>query len=198
MVNLAIGQSVNEVEDKTRVRVLDPFCGTGVMLQEALLMGYSVLGTDIDPRMVEYSRKNAQWLFGQYPKLEGQVDIELGDATTYQWPGFSAIASEVFLGRPLNSLPPLESLKPIISDTDLIIRKFLKNLSPQIKSGRTICLAVPAWRKPGGGLIDLPLLDKLTDMGYNYWDLKHGRRSDLVYYRENQVVARRLLRLIKA
>jgi len=35
-------------------------------------------------------------------------------------------------------------------------------------------------------------------MGYNYWDLKHVRREDLVYYREDQVVARRLLRLKKA
>ena len=42
--------------------VLDPFCGTGVVLQEALLMGYHAYGTDINERMVEYSRKNLDWL----------------------------------------------------------------------------------------------------------------------------------------
>ena len=43
-------------------RILDPFCGTGVVLQEALLMGYQVYGTDINERMVEYSKKNLVWL----------------------------------------------------------------------------------------------------------------------------------------
>ena len=49
--------------------VLDPFCGTGVVLQEALLMGYRAYGTDINERMVEYSKKNIEWLekFGKSP-----------------------------------------------------------------------------------------------------------------------------------
>ncbi len=43
-------------------RLLDPFCGTGVVLQEALLMGYRAYGTDLDPRMVDYTKKNLDWL----------------------------------------------------------------------------------------------------------------------------------------
>ena len=42
--------------------VLDPFCGTGVVLQEAILMGYHAYGTDISERMVEYSKRNLKWL----------------------------------------------------------------------------------------------------------------------------------------
>ncbi len=42
--------------------LLDPFCGTGVLLQEALLMGFQVYGTDIDERMVKYSERNLKWL----------------------------------------------------------------------------------------------------------------------------------------
>jgi tRNA (guanine10-N2)-dimethyltransferase len=198
MVNLSAGPLRSSAPELSRIRVLDPFCGTGVILQEALLMGYSVMGTDIDERMVDFSKKNIRWLFEKYTSLEGGVDIEPADATDYRWPGFSAIASEVFLGRPLAALPPEDKLKQIISDADTVIKKFLRNLAPQLKEGRAICLAVPAWRKPGGGLIDLPVLAKLTEMGYNYLDLKHVRARDLVYFREDQVVARRLLRLKKA
>ncbi len=43
-------------------RVLDPFCGTGVVLQEAILMNYRAYGTDLDPRMVDFSRRNLTWL----------------------------------------------------------------------------------------------------------------------------------------
>ena len=42
--------------------ILDPFCGTGVVLQEAILMGYRAYGTDLSERMVEYSNKNLLWL----------------------------------------------------------------------------------------------------------------------------------------
>jgi tRNA G10 N-methylase Trm11 len=197
ILNLAVGQLGDQTDDKTKIRLLDPFCGTGVILQEALLAGYSVLGTDIEPRMVEYSQKNLKWLFDQQPSLAGQVAIELADATSYQWPGFSTVASELYLGRPLNSLPPPDKLKEITSDVNLITKKFLKNLAPQLKPGRTICLAVPAWRRPDEQLIHLPVIDQLTDMGYNYSDFKHVRREELVYFRDNQVVARQLLRLEK-
>jgi tRNA (guanine10-N2)-dimethyltransferase len=42
--------------------VYDPFCGTGVVLQEALLMGRLAVGSDLSPEMVEASRRNLDWL----------------------------------------------------------------------------------------------------------------------------------------
>lgn len=49
----------------TNSTILDPFCGTGVVLQEALLMGYRAYGTDISDRMVNYSIKNLRWIVSQ-------------------------------------------------------------------------------------------------------------------------------------
>ncbi len=208
IINLAAGRPEARMESEweeswdkddglRRFLVLDPFCGTGVILQEALLMGYSVYGSDIDPRMVEYTKKNLQWLIDKKPSIEGKVTVGAADATSYRWPGFSVVASEVFLGRPLNSLPPPDALKQIVSDVNLITKKFLKNLAPQLRSGRNVCLAVPVWRQPNGELINLPVIDQLTDMGYTYLELKHVRREELIYFREDQVVARHLLRLTK-
>jgi len=39
----------------TGLTLLDPFCGTGVTLMEAGLMGFTPYGTDISKRMVKYS-----------------------------------------------------------------------------------------------------------------------------------------------
>lgn len=205
IINLAAGRPEtrmdkqwNSADGLGRFVVLDPFCGTGVILQEALLMGYSVHGTDIDLKMVEYTKKNLTWLIAQQPAIEGKVIVEQADATKYRWPSFSAVASEVYLGRPLISLPPPDKLRQIISDVNVITKKFLRNLSAQLKPGTSICLAVPAWRDKHGKFIVLPLIDHLTDMGYNNLDLKHVQTENLIYYRENQVVARQLLRLKKA
>ena len=41
--------------------VLDPFCGTGGILIEAGIMGASVVGVDIDERMVEGTIKNLKY-----------------------------------------------------------------------------------------------------------------------------------------
>lgn len=194
IINLATPLS----DPRKKMRILDPFCGSGVILQEAMLMGYSVIGSDIDPRMAEYSKKNIQWLVKKYPQIESSAVIEIGDATSYQWAGFSAIASEAYLGRPLGKLPQNDAMKQIVSDTNTIIKKFLNNLNPQLKKGQIICIAIPAWQRPDGTFMHLPVLDKLTDMGYNYLDLKHVRRNDLLYFRADQIVARQLVRLEKA
>ncbi|MBT7736142.1 hypothetical protein HN709_00470, partial [Candidatus Peregrinibacteria bacterium] len=42
--------------------IYDPFCGTGTVPMEALLMKKDAIGSDIDERLVDYSEKNLQWL----------------------------------------------------------------------------------------------------------------------------------------
>ena len=44
--------------------IYDPFCGTGVVLQEGLLAGRNVMGSDLDTGMVDASRANLKWLAG--------------------------------------------------------------------------------------------------------------------------------------
>ncbi len=178
------------------LRVLDPFCGTGVILQEALLMGYHVIGTDIEPRMVDYAKANIKWLVEKYPAIEGQVVIEAADATSYQWPRHSVVASELYLGRPLSALPQPEKLREIIGDVNTITKKFLTNLASQLKAGQSVALAVPAW-KTKNGFEHLPVIDQLTDMGYNRRSFVHVKNDELIYFREGQIVARELLALVK-
>lgn len=200
IINLAMpGSEIKKkIADLTMYRLLDPFCGSGVVLQEALLMGYSVYGSDIDERMVDYSTKNVQWLVKNHPRIEGQVVIERADATKDRLPGYSSIASELYLGKPLKSLPPSPDLKQVISGANDVVENFLRNLSSQQKNDkhkrrRKISLAVPAWRQPNGEFIHLPVIAKLTDMGYNIKQFKHVKSDDLLYYREDQIVARQLI-----
>jgi tRNA G10 N-methylase Trm11 len=80
-------------------------------LQEALLMGYKVVGTDLEPRMIEYTMKNLDWLKAKYNLENAQYNLEQGDATSYGWPlDISAVVSEVYLGRPLAKIPASEEL----------------------------------------------------------------------------------------
>lgn len=173
-------------------KILDPFCGTGVLLQEALLMNLLVYGTDIEPRMIEYSTKNLECLIGA-----AKQQLEVGDATTHAWTEpVDAVAAETFLGKPLTSIPPRHILDQIRSECEDIHEKFLRNIGSQIKAGTRLCLAVPAWRIKSS-FLHLKTLDHLQELGYTRLSFVHAKNEDLIYHREGQVVARELVVLMK-
>ena len=169
--------------------VLDPFCGTGVVLQEAMLMGYRAYGTDISERMVEYSERNLKH-FG----FEDYM-LEVGDATSHQWKGMvAAVACEGYLGRPMSTIPVEIKLKTEMQECRTIIMGFLKNLSAQVASGTPVVLAAPAWLREDGKYLRLNILDEIEEMGYN---VNNRSREGLLYAREGQIVARDILILRK-
>jgi tRNA G10 N-methylase Trm11 len=187
---------INLAKPRSGGTLLDPFCGSGVILQEGLLMGYHVIGGDIDKRMVEYSKTNLNWLRQGHEFNDDMFQVIVADAKSHEWLGkIDAVVSETYLGKPLKTLPPRPQLNFIANEVNNILKQFLLNMALQLPIGTALCLGVPAWRKPGGGLIRLPLLDQLTDMGYTYLDLEHAEHEELVYYRDDQIVARQLLLL---
>lgn len=195
IINLAIG---NKNPNKEQIHLLDPFCGTGVILQEALLIGCLVIGSDIDQRMIDYSKANINWLHKRTKKYGGTLlSLWQGDATSFGWQGLpDTIACETYLGRPFSTEPDKETLQKVIHDCNAIHRKFLVNVARQTKSGLPLCLAVPAWHIKNK-IYHLPVLDDLENLGYNRLDFTHASNEDLIYYREGQIVGRELLVLIR-
>jgi len=219
IINLATSSTPPDVD----FTLLDPFCGTGVILQEALLMGYSAYGTDLEQRMIDYTQANLDWLnekttgsaggdpggtpstrsFSEHDggnwidrtREKAGTPLEIGDATAHLWEKskINAVACETYLGQPYVSLPDRAKLDANIRTCNLILEKFLKNIGGQIASGTRLCLAVPAWQTKPDQFKHLPLLDHLSDLGYNRIDFKYARDSELVYYRSDQIVARELL-----
>ncbi len=176
--------------------VLDPFCGTGVLLQEALLMDYDVIGTDLEPRMIDYSEQNLTWL-SQKTTIKGTHALEVADATSHHWEKpFDCIAAETYLGRPFSDKPDPAILRQVISDVNTIHKKFLKNVASQTKSGFRMTVAVPAWQI-NGRFEHLSTLDHLEELGYTRASFKHVDNKDLIYHREGQIVGRELVTLIR-
>jgi SAM-dependent methyltransferase len=179
-----------------KITILDPFCGTGVIPQEALLRGYDVIGTDLEPRMIDYTQQNLAWLRDKYPVTAEQT-LEVGDATSHKWPApIHFVACEGFLGTPFSAVPSPEKLRETIHDSNTIMKKFLKNIAPQLAPGARLCIGAPAWFT-NSGVHHLPTLDDLENLGYNRIDFEHARREDLIYHRDDQIVGRELVVLVK-
>ena len=192
MINIAVGPHSGKTQ-----RILDPFCGTGVLLQEAALMGNAVYGTDLAEKMIRFSRDNLNWLQDTY-KTDIDWYLHEGDAmdTTWQNP-ITAVASETYLGQPFSAPPSAAQLTEVRGNCNHIITTFLKNLSKQIKPGTPVVLAVPAWNDGKDNFTHLPLVSKVEDYGFERIELSTVDTTKLLYFRPEQVVGRELLLLIK-
>jgi tRNA G10 N-methylase Trm11 len=188
---------INLAHPAQGVRILDPFCGTGVVLQEAALLGYSIYGTDLAEKMVRYSKENLEWLRDTH-HLDFDSELDIGDAIEKSWHGpIDAIVCETYLGQPFSAPPAPDKLDQVKRTCNQIISMFLENASHQIKSGSALCVAVPAWRDSHGTVTHLPLISQLETLGYTKVSFKNVKASELLYYREDQIVARELLVLTK-
>ena len=192
----AVSENLDDEETGMHLRLLDPFCGTGVVLQEAALQSYAVYGTDLSDKMVDYSAINLEWL-KQTKKLSTPVDIEQGDAMHHSWQSpINLVVSETYLGQPFSAPPSSSKLDEVKRNVDHITTSFLKNLRPQLQPGTPLCLAVPAWRDASGHMTHLPFIRSIEQLGYSRVQLKNTDSQKLIYYREDQVVARELLVLV--
>ena len=201
--------------------ILDPFCGTGVVLQEALLMDYHAYGTDLSERMIDYTKKNLHWLESQNllatnmprstkladreraPRKDGRASefgaerfrLSVGDATSFKWQQpIDAVACEGYLGQPMSQIPTDIKLKEQKQECSAIILGFLKNIVKQIKSKTPVVIAAPAWLREDGTYFRLEIIDEIENMGYN---VNNKSREGLLYCREKQIVARDILILRK-
>lgn len=214
MVNLAVSSTPSSSD----FTILDPFCGTGVVLQEALLLGYSAEGADISEKMVNYTSENLEWLRKKYPNILNLAHgVQLADATKDTWVvsrllkdksgnpmdakfipmKIDAVVSEAYLGQPFSAPPRPEKLTEVRGNCNHIISNFLQSVGSQTKSGTPLVIAVPAWRDTKGNFTHLPLIGSLSKLGFERVKLKNVRDDELLYFRETQVVARELLILVK-
>lgn len=185
MVNVAVGNAA-------KATILDPFCGTGTVLQEALLKRYDVCGSDLSQKMIDYTTENLAWLQSKY-HITGTVrSLEQADAMTHQWPKaqqLDVVVCETYLGQPFSAPPSPKKLHEVTGNCNHIITNFLRNIHSQLTPGTTLCIAVPAWRDAGRNLTHLPLIKDLETLGYTL------QQPPLIYSRSDQVVVREILLL---
>ncbi len=200
MINLAIASPSEDFGGKGVTNqplcILDPFCGTGTVLQEALIRGFRVIGSDLSEKMVAYTTENLAWVQQTHHTAGTIIDITQADAITHHWQHsaqIDAVVCETYLGQPFSAPPSAEKLHEVVNNCNHIISGFLQNVHDQLRPGTPLCLAVPAWHAANGHVTHLPLVGRLDKLGYQ--SLVPSDSQSLLYHRENQVVAREILLL---
>ena len=102
--------------------LLDPFCGVGTILQEALLAKANVLGMDLNQWCVDAAKENLEWLTNEYALKASEFRVLRGDALCMArkiGQKVDGVVTEPDLGPALRDVPTapyalkiVEKLKP--------------------------------------------------------------------------------------
>lgn len=188
MVNLALG-----ADPAPTATILDPFCGSGTVLLEALERGVNVIGNDLDLEAAQGSRENLDWYkTGTGITLDSMVYQQ--DATKLLLPNnkkVEYIVTEPFLGKPK---PQPHQLPNIFKGLEKQYLGSFKHWRTLLAPGaKVVCVfpAVLASHTEGYPEVTLKaLIDKLATIGYTMTS------EVVVYHRPQAVISRQIYQFV--
>jgi tRNA G10 N-methylase Trm11 len=150
--------------------LLDPFCGSGTILGEALLKGADCIGVDRNHGSVERTKENLAWFLshGQRGQRLPSYSVVTGDATNLRRSlgdqMVDAIVSEPILMPRLSSPPTLEKARRLIKHASVIYSDALYEMSGVLRRGGRMVLVTPSLRTIEGKDVTLSFED-LKEVG---------------------------------
>ncbi|MFA6024385.1 MAG: DNA methyltransferase [Candidatus Gracilibacteria bacterium] len=190
---------INLAEPEPGSTIMDPFCGSGTVLQEALLMDYAAWGSDLEKDMVEGTKTNLAWLSQKSKKGEQfeytVIQADAGALSPKDLPsGSFTIVSETWLGPRLTKLPSPQELAKIQTDVEELFENFLGHLKTVVKRPVTLVLTAP-FHKEKNDRHFLPHLPEILASHGTIIPLQARERPSLFYERKDQTVAREIWKL---
>lgn len=189
---------LNLVGVKEGTRFHDPFCGTGIILQEAALMKANLSGSDLDPRMVSNSKRNLKWTADEY-KLPHDIfsDIKEGDATKLSRivkDKFDVIVTEPYFGPALKKISSQKTAKHMVNKTVAIYNDSMKQFSMLIKKGGYLCIVVPSYRTKKNN-VHMNFRKIFSRYGFEEVNIREGIEQP--FREEKKTLTREIFLLIK-
>jgi tRNA G10 N-methylase Trm11 len=191
--------------------IYDPFCGTGGLLLEALIMEYKIFGSDINAEALEQAKRNIEWVC-KYINLRPTFlnNIFIQDAIHFDRASFpfDAIVTENYLGPVLSDAIHIEELENIESHLNHIYLPFFEKLYKRISMEIPVVICFPVFYIQGKAYPVTKTLAKVQELGYTASALLPKRvqeeanifatdRNSIIYHREDQLVGREIFRFFK-
>ena len=214
MVNLGVTHHALRITQHQTI--LDPFCGGGTILMEAALMKTGpLIGSDIDPRQVEGSKKNLDWLvvnglIDQTTRTQIRLLTHPAESIDSKLENpVDAVVTEGFLGKPLQGNEPLAFLEKSKREIEALWIASLKSFAKILKPGGRIVAVWPVFTVSAKGgcasgakicTVAVDLKNKIHELGYRLMNPLEGwtsKPATLTYSRPDQHVKRNIVILEK-
>lgn len=179
LVNIAIGA------DTAKGVLLDPFCGSGTILIEAMELGCAVSASDTDTDAVLGTQKNLRW-FAEEAEITTDWSVQQADATKVRpETPIQYLVTEPFLGKPK---PQKDQVKNIFTGLYKMYLGAFKHWSTILQPGAQVVIIFPRARASQLGMKEdvtlHKLIDKLDSLGYTTLS------EPVIYQRPQATIAR--------
>lgn len=144
---------VNLARQPRSATLLDPFCGSGTIVQEAIMLGYTaVIGTDISQKAVTDTKKNLQWLEryvidSRKKPVQAKIFVQDVRSLAGRIPNHSidAIVTEPYLGPPLYRRPDPQTARTILAEVETLLTEAFLQFSHVLKPDGIVVIIFPAF-----------------------------------------------------
>jgi tRNA G10 N-methylase Trm11 len=161
MVNLALC--------RPGATLVDPFCGVGTILQEALLASAKVIGLDWNSWCVNASQVNLRWLIKEYRLKDADYTILHGDArhlADLLHEEIDCIATEPDLGPALRQVPTTSYARRIIEKLWPLYSDFLREAYAVLKKDGRLVMVTPYVKTRSGEPVTMHIEQEAKDVGF--------------------------------
>ena len=174
---------------KPGLTVLDPFCGIGVVLQEAMLMKINSIGIDVDDEMIAASIKNTDWT-RKNSHSNATCKVVHADSTKQINVKADCVASEPYMGPLLRKIPMEVEANKIMNELRSMYSSLLKNLKPNVKG--KIAIVMPRFRLYSGKRISADFEKIAYDNGYKPCQILPKIQFPLTYLGQRAIIEREI------
>ncbi|MEK6941160.1 MAG: DNA methyltransferase [Nanoarchaeota archaeon] len=171
--------------------LLDPYCGTGTVMQEAIILGIKATGLDLDKLTCEGCKRNLHWIRKKY-QLRSEWHIINKDAkrlATYV-DKVDGVVTEPYLGPFLKKLPTYNSAKKLIDKLTKEYHAVLKQIK-LVNQGRTV-IVLPVYHTNDGRIIKLPFMELLKKEKFKLYHPIKGFEIPIKYHPPNTKLGREI------
>lgn len=181
--------------------IVDPFCGSGTILSEALLMGYkNLFGSDVSLKAVEDTRKNISWTKELYSLKDFKLKLQIKNAiylSKFIKAGYvDAVITEPYLGPQRGRI----EFSAIIRELEKLYSDALKEFAKILKPGGRVVMIWPSFynEKPiTPELGSLKIVGMIPEELAKSPFIKQSARQTIVYGRPGQKIFREIVTLEK-
>lgn len=191
---------INLAQARPEDTILDPFCGSGTILTEAILVGYkNLIGSDISQKAIKDTEQNIKWIKSKFPV--SNFKLQLNAKSAADLPGIiknqtiNAIITEPYLGPQRGRI----EVKKIKRELEALYTQSLRAFSQILKPNGRVVIVWPVFNRGRKQIFLSPQLGKFKIINpipkslRNHPAIALTGRQTIIYGRPGQKVWREIV-----
>lgn len=177
--------------------LLDAFCGSGTVLQEAAILGYThIYGRDVSEKAVTDSKENTKWLLSEIPEIQAVIDIKKCDVKNLSQDlktNVSAVVSEPYLGPTLHREQERYEFEKVKQELEKLYLSAFAEFKKILNLNGVVVFILPVFQR-NRQKVYMDILSKIEKLGFKKISLDQNSRGSITVGNKYDFVLREIVK----